>query len=109
MNIDGINGVMQGIEPITKPQGTQAPKGASGVEADSKGSFGELLGRAISDLNTMQLDADKKIEDMVVGRGNVTAHEAMIALEKADVAFQLMNQVRSKIVRAYEEVLRTQV
>ena len=37
------------------------------------------------------------------------AHEAMIALEKADIAFQLMNTIRGKIVRAYEEVMRMQV
>jgi flagellar hook-basal body complex protein FliE len=33
----------------------------------------------------------------------------MVALEKADVAFQLMSAIRGKIVRAYEEVMRTQV
>ena len=106
MNITGIKGNFQDIRPVVKPEG---PEGMKPVGSDSKGSFGELLGKAIQDLNNMQLDADRKIEDMVVGRGNVTPHEAMIALEKADVAFQLMNQVRSKIVRAYEEVLRTQV
>jgi flagellar hook-basal body complex protein FliE len=45
---------------------------------------------------------------MILGKG-VQTHEAMIALEKADVAFQLMNNIRMKITRAYEEVMRTQV
>jgi flagellar hook-basal body complex protein FliE len=36
-------------------------------------------------------------------------HETMIALEKADVSFQLMLQVRNKIVGAYEEIMRMQL
>jgi flagellar hook-basal body complex protein FliE len=42
-------------------------------------------------------------------KAGVTTHEAMIALEKADIAFQLMTSIKSKIIRAYEEVMRTQV
>ena len=46
---------------------------------------------------------------MVLKKNNITAHDAMIALEKADVAFQLMNAVRTRIVQAYQEVMRMQI
>jgi len=36
-------------------------------------------------------------------------HNTMIAIEKADLTFQLMMQVRNKIISAYEEIMRMQV
>lgn len=107
MSIDKISGNLQGIEALLPRQN---PK-TEGIETPEKkgGTFGELLTNSISDLNNMQLKADEKITDLMLGNGKVTAHEAMIALEKADIAFQLMNQVRTKIVQAYQEVLRTQI
>lgn len=91
------------IEQITKPQGP-----AQAEKVGGKG-FGEMLTNAISEVDNLQKSADKQVENLVLGTGNTTPHEAMIALEKADVAFQLMNTVRSKIIRAYEEVMRAQV
>lgn len=73
------------------------------------GSFTDVLSKAIGEVESMQKDADVKVASLVTGNGDVTPHDAMIALEKADVAFNLMTQIRSKIVRAYEEVMRTQV
>lgn len=73
------------------------------------GSFGEALNDAIKEVDSLQKDADKQIEGLVLKADGATPHEAMVALEKADVAFQMMNQIRSKIIRAYEEVMRTQV
>ena len=57
----------------------------------------------------MQNEADKKIQGLVTGDSRVTPHDAMIALQKADVAFQLMSSIRTKIIQAYQEVVRTQV
>ena len=75
----------------------------------SKGGFGEMLMQAVRDVDDMQKDADKQIEGVIMQKEGVNTHDAMIALEKADVAFQLMNQIRGRIVRAYQEVIRTQV
>ena len=61
--------------------------------------------RPVSDLRNKY----PEIEDLVLKKKNITPHEAMIALEKADVAFQLMNTVRQRIVQAYQEVMRTQI
>lgn len=93
------------IQPSQKPEQIQ-PKTAEGAKG---ANFGEMLVNAMGEVNDLQVQADQKIENMVTGKGNVTTHDAMIALEKADVAFEMMNQLRSKIIRAYEEVMRTQV
>ncbi len=97
---------IEGIRPsgIEKPQATEKTKSST-----QPGSFGEMLTKAIGEVNELQLEADQKVEGMIVGDKGVTPHQAMIALEKADVSFQIMNQVRSKIIRAYEEIMRTQI
>lgn len=84
----------------TKPLGQQPAK---------EQSFSSVLSEAISEVDTMQKSADQKIESWVTGKGEITTHDAMLALEKADVSFQLMNAVRGKLIRAYEEIMRTQV
>jgi|688.fasta_scaffold1717687_1 flagellar hook-basal body complex protein FliE len=88
------------IKPEIKPADIKSSEGPK---------FGEMLKDVMKEVDTLQDRADKQINGLVTGQGNVTTHDAMIALEKADVAFQLMNQIRAKIVRAYEEVIRTQV
>jgi flagellar hook-basal body complex protein FliE len=104
--IDSIKGIgsLPTLEQINKAQP------AGGTEKVSKGgSFSEMLSSALQEVGQLQVEADQKIESVTTGKGNVSTHEAMIALEKADVAFQLMSTIKSKIVKAYEEVLRTQV
>ena len=105
--IDKIDIGMRGIQPII-PQPNVQPKGTATVEEKGK-SFGSMLSDALKEVNQLQTSADQKVEDLTMGKAGVTNHEAIIALEKADVAFQLMTRVQSKIIRAYEEVMRTQV
>ncbi len=107
MAIDKISSSFMKPAPIKTYEQVQQGQQTTGGTANST-SFSELFGEAIQDVNSLQADADTKIEGMMTGKG-VSTHSAMIALEKADIAFQLMNQIRGKIVRAYEEVMRTQV
>ena len=70
--------------------------------------FKEVLAEAIGEVQRLQTEADASIKQLVAGEiKDVT--EAMIAVEKADVAFQTMMVVRNKIVAAYEEIMRMQV
>ena len=58
-------------------------------------------------MQRLQNEADMTIKQVVSGDCDVT--DAIVALEKADVAFQTMMTVRNKIVAAYEEIMRTQI
>ena len=105
--IDKISLGFKGITPI---HGTEPSLEPSKIEGGtSKASFGDMFQNAIKEVDTLQKTADDQIEGMTVGRPDVTPHGAMLALEKADVAFQLMSTIRAKIVSAYQEVLRTQI
>jgi flagellar hook-basal body complex protein FliE len=108
MTIGPIKGI-QAYQEIQKAGLTQKPQGAVTSAPTEASPFADMLKSAIQEVDDMQKVADTKISGLVTGKGGVTTHEAMIALEQADVAFQLMNQVRAKIVRAYEDVMRTQL
>src|SRR5271169_1046031 len=71
------------------------------------GGFGETLKNAIQDVNDLSNNSDQKVAELVKG-DRQDVHNVMIAVEKADIAFQLMMQVRNKIVNAYQEVSKLQ-
>nr|MBP7322212.1 flagellar hook-basal body complex protein FliE [Deltaproteobacteria bacterium] len=70
--------------------------------------FSEVLKGSFSEVNRLQAEADQAVQELARGTGK-DLHETMIALEKAEVSFKLMMQVRNKIVAAYEEIMRMQV
>jgi flagellar hook-basal body complex protein FliE len=75
--------------------------------SETEGGFGATLRDAISQVNNLSDASDQKVADLMKG-GQGDVHNVMIAVEKADIAFQLMMQVRNKIVNAYQEVSKLQ-
>ncbi|MBM3215657.1 flagellar hook-basal body complex protein FliE [Candidatus Poribacteria bacterium] len=83
-----------------------APKG-EGRPSDSEGaSFAEVLAESIQKVNHLQKEADEAIQGLATGARPDVA-QTMVAVQKASLSFQLMAQVRNKLVQAYEEVMRT--
>jgi flagellar hook-basal body complex protein FliE len=72
------------------------------------GSFLGSLKDAIAQVNEVQLDATQAVDKFVGGESD-NVHHMMMALQKADVSFQLMMQVRNKLVSAYEDIQRMQM
>jgi len=70
-------------------------------------SFGQLLKDAISEANRLTNEADVALQRQLTSGETTDLHKTMIALEKADVSFKLMMQIRNKIIKAYEEIMRT--
>jgi flagellar hook-basal body complex protein FliE len=87
------------------PADMQLPGG--GADWRSGGSFAETLQGALDEMGELQSDASTKVSDVLAGNGG-DVHSALIAVEKADLSFQLMLQVRNKIVSAYQEISRMQ-
>ena len=56
----------------------------------------------------MQAAADKAVEKLATG-GNVNPAEVLTAVQKADIAFQMMIQVRNKLVDAFTEIKNLQI
>ena len=79
-----------------------------GVGSDSEGvSFGDVLKNAVQSVNQVNQSATTQVNNLLQGGGG-DVNSVMIAVEKADVSFQLMMQVRNKIVSAYQDIEKMQ-
>jgi len=79
----------------------------SGVQP-SQSSFAGLLGQMVQDVNAKQGVATQALQDLQSGQ-TVSLHQAMIAAEEANVSFQLMVDVRNRLLESYQELMRLQV
>ncbi len=71
-------------------------------------SFAGMLGKMVSDVNAKQQAAGASVAALQAGQ-NVPLHQAVIAMEEANVSFQLMVEVRNKLLESYQEIMRMQV
>src|SRR5262245_31797502 len=71
------------------------------------GSFGNLLKDAIQQVNDLGKGSQGELQKFMNEESD--RRSVMISFEKADLSFQVMMQVRNKIVQAYQEIMRTQV
>jgi flagellar hook-basal body complex protein FliE len=71
-------------------------------------SFGDMLERLVNEVNQKQTAAGAALSGLMSGQ-SVSLHQAMIAMEEASVSFQLMVEVRNKLVESYQELMRMQV
>jgi flagellar hook-basal body complex protein FliE len=65
--------------------------------------FKNILLEALDQVNTMQSQANEAVEQLVTG-GEVNPAEVLTTLQKADMSFRLMLQIRNKLVQAYQEI-----
>jgi flagellar hook-basal body complex protein FliE len=91
--------------PVTNTMGKAAVE-KSAREATT--SFGDTLTQAMKDVNGLQQEAGKAVDQMVAGE-SVDLHDVMIAVEKAKTSFDLLMEVRNKTIDAYRELMRIQV
>jgi flagellar hook-basal body complex protein FliE len=85
----------------------KAPGGLEGGAEGAK-SFGEFLQDSIGKVNSLQQDANVAMEKLASGESQ-NLHETLLAVEKADIAFRTMNQVRTKVIDAYREIMKMQI
>ncbi len=70
-------------------------------------SFAKLLNEAVQQVNDVEKGSQGELQKFLSNESDL--HSVMIALEKADLSFQVMMQVRNKIVQAYQELMKSQV
>ena len=73
-----------------------------------KTSFIDHLEDAVKEVNQTQVAADKKATDLATGK-DTNIHDTMLAASQAELGFNLMVQVRNKVLEAYQEVMRMPV
>lgn len=78
------------------------------ASAASAAPFSQRLQAEVESVNAKLVTAETELRDLAAGKqGNI--HHVMLALEDARLSFQLLVQVRNKVVEAYQDLLRMQV
>jgi flagellar hook-basal body complex protein FliE len=77
-------------------------------QAQPAGSFQNILGNFVNEVSEKQAAAGDAVNGLMSGK-NVSLHQAMISMEEASVSFQLMVEVRNKLLDSYQELMRMQV
>jgi flagellar hook-basal body complex protein FliE len=93
---------LSGISPLSQV----SPGVETGKLVDERSDFFSQLQTAFNQVEQLQTEADQQIAGLLNGQGE-DIHKAMIAVEKANLSFQLMMQVRNKIIQAYRDVSGT--
>ncbi len=94
---------IQGPTPLDPKQ----PDSGSAVDRVEQG-FAKIMTDMVSQVNEQQQAADRAVQEVQAG-GAKNLHEAMIALEEADISLRFLVQVRNKAMEAYQEIMRLQV
>lgn len=89
------------------PSRPDLPAGGPG-KAEQGPSFKDALLRNINEINKLQQDATRAIEDLQSGKRS-DVEGVLIATAKADTAFKMIQAVRNQVVRAYEEIQQMRV
>jgi flagellar hook-basal body complex protein FliE len=71
--------------------------------------FGQILKSTLDQVNQAQLQAQQMAQDFSTGNGNANLQDVMMGLQKANLSFQQMVQVRNKLVSAYHDIMNMQV
>lgn len=94
-------------------QNTIAKPELSGVEGvnstDSKNAFATVLKNSVDKVNETQMQTNQLQQAFQNGDPNVQISEVMMAMQKSNISFQAMVQVRNKIIQAYQEIMNMPV
>jgi flagellar hook-basal body complex protein FliE len=92
---------LQTILPEMDVQKKQETEGTSSP-------FSEYVERSLSEVNAKMVDADQAISDLATGK-NQDIHSTMISMQKAEISFELMLQIRNKLMTAFDEIRRMSI
>ncbi|WP_406667001.1 flagellar hook-basal body complex protein FliE [Gallaecimonas sp. GXIMD1310] len=117
MKIDGNqSALLQQMQSlISQAQGPAASQPLPGfAEAGTKtngvqSDFANLFTQALDKVNGLQQDSGAKQRAVEMGDPNVSVADAMLASQKAGIAFQATVQVRNKLIQAYQDVMNMPV
>ena len=91
----------QPIQPLERTEQTGANN------ATGPNSFQSMLGNLVREVNGLQEDANRSIEGLVTGE-TTNIHDVTTRMAEAGIAFDLMMEVRNKLMDAYQEIMRMQ-
>jgi flagellar hook-basal body complex protein FliE len=92
---------------VQAPLPLNSPSEAKSVQPGGE-SFANMLGQMVNEVNARQGVANDAVASLQSGQ-NASLHQAVIAMEEANISFQLMVEVRNKLLDSYQELMRMQI
>lgn len=102
-NIDQMLSELRGAAALAQGKAAGPAPAAGGAD------FSQALKSAIDQVNQAQSQAQQMAENFSAGQSNVNLQDVMINLQKANLSFQQMVQVRNKLVSAYHDIMNMPV
>lgn len=103
-------GIDQVLGQLRATAAAAASKTTTPAVAQQDGvDFAQALKNAVDQVNEAQQQGRQMAENFAAGDSNTNLHEVMLSLQKANVSFQEMIQVRNKLVSAYQDIMNMQV
>lgn len=100
--ISSISNVVSQMQELAKAASTPAPSMA--LASPSVGGFASELALALKSVSSAQLHANTQAQHFELGKPGVTLNDVMIDMQKANLGFQSVVQVRNKLVSAYQTI-----
>lgn len=101
--LDQMMSELRSAAAVTSGKPVQQGNAADGTD------FSQALKSAIDQVNQVQQQAQQMTQDFASGSSNVNLQDVMVNLQKANISFQQMVQVRNKLVTAYHDIMNMQV
>lgn len=95
------------IQP-TNLSATPSTKMQAAKTAEPGASFSSMVDKAVNGVNQQQLDAEAMSADLIAGKTD-NVHEVTLAMQRAKISFELMTEIRNKLMDTYREVSRIQM
>ena len=108
MSIDTRN-IEQMLSELRAASSLAQGKATPQANATDGPDFGQVLKSAIDQVGQAQQQAHQMAENFASGQSNVNLQDVMINLQKANLSFQQMVQVRNKLVTAYHDIMNMPV
>ncbi len=100
-NLQNIDRVGTTDQPVSIQPGGQ-------VDEAGRVTFGKLIGELVQEVDTKGKDSALELKKVMTGEVD-NLHQSMVAMQEASVAFNLMVEVRNKLMESYQQVMRMQV
>lgn len=107
MESKGIDQMLSMLRASSVAAGGRVTEGQSTPAGGA--DFAQVLQASIAQVSQTQQQAETMAANFAAGNSIENLHEVMIALQKANISFQEMIQVRNKLVSAYHDVMNMQV
>ncbi|MBR0564536.1 flagellar hook-basal body complex protein FliE [Azoarcus sp. L1K30] len=106
MDTRGIDQMLSELRSVSQ---TAQNKPVQGGEPAGGVNFSDVLNNALKDVSAAQQEARSMAQDFSAGDPNVNLQDVMVNLQKANLSFQQMVQVRNRLVTAYQDIMNMPV